>query len=306
LGGVSGLSTLLSGAYIEADTGKPSDTKPAKKSFLGLEQPPPISSDRPGKRFVLRAPDVGSLSPGSPLFYRRIQVGLVTGYSLAQAGKGVDLEVFVDSPYDSYVDASTRFWDESGIDVTLSTEGMQLNTQSLVSIIAGGLSFSSFGKARALQDDKHVFKLYDSRRSAEMVPEGVAIPILMRFDQPSRGLKAGAPVDFHGVHIGVINSVVLDLDIMTRQFFTSVEATLYPERLGKVYTDASLKDSTPQDLAESFATLVQRGLRAQFSDATIRIIRKSKGKPLALAAEHNVSERMIRLIKTRKSYAHVR
>ena len=269
LGGVSGLSTLISGSYIEADTAKSRDAKPTKKNFVGLEQPPPIASDRPGKRFVLRAPDLGSLSPGSPIFYRRIQVGLVTGYRLAEERKAVDLDIFIDAPYDSYVNASTRFWDESGIDVTLSTDGMQINTQSLVSIIAGGLSFSSFGKARALQDDKHVFKLYDSRRSAEMVPEGVAIPILMRFDQPSRGLKAGAPVDFHGVHIGIINSVALDLDIMTRQFFTSVEATLYPERLGKVYTDMSLKESTPQDLAESLATLVNRGLRAQLRTSNI-------------------------------------
>jgi paraquat-inducible protein B len=269
LGGVSGLSTLISGSYIEADTAKSRDAKPTKKNFVGLEQPPPIASDRPGKRFVLRAPDLGSLSPGSPIFYRRIQVGLVTGYRLAEERKAVDLDIFIDAPYDSYVNASTRFWDESGIDVTLSTDGMQINTQSLVSIIAGGLSFSSFGKARALQDDKHVFKLYDSRRSAEMVPEGVAIPILMRFDQPSRGLKAGAPVDFHGVHIGIINSVALDLDIMTRQFFTSVEATLYPERLGKVYTDMSLKESTPQDLAESLVTLVNRGLRAQLRTSNI-------------------------------------
>jgi paraquat-inducible protein B len=193
----------------------------------------------------------------------------VTGYKLTDAGKGVDLEVFIDAPYDSYVDASTRFWDESGFDVTLTTDGMQLNTQSLVSLIAGGVSFSSFGKARALQDEKHVFNLYDSRRAAESVPEGISIPILMRFDQPSRGLKAGAPVDFRGVHIGVINSVALDFDIMTRQFFTSVEATLYPERLGKVYTDMSLKENTPQDLAESLSTLVKDGLRAQLRTSNI-------------------------------------
>ena len=269
LGGVSGLSTLLSGSYIEADTGKSPDTKPIKKIFAGLEEPPPIASDRPGKRFVVRAPDLGSLSAGSPIFYRRIQVGIVTGYKLTDAGKGVDLEVFVDAPYDSYVDASTRFWDESGFDVTLTIDGMQVNTQSLVSLIAGGVSFSSFGKARALQDEKHVFNLYDSRRAAESVPEGISIPILMRFDQPSRGLKVGAPVDFHGLHIGVVNSVALDLDIVTRQFFTSVEATLYPERLGKVYADMSIKNSTPKDLAESLSMLVNRGLRAQLRTANI-------------------------------------
>lgn len=269
LGGVSGLSTLVSGSYIEADSGKSPETKPIRKNFVGLEQPPPIASDRPGKRFTLRAPDLGSLSAGSPIFYRRIQVGLVTGYKLAQTGKGVDLDIFIDAPYDSYVDASTRFWDESGIDVTLSAEGMQVSTQSLVSIIAGGLSFSSFGKARPLQDDKHVFKLYDSRRAAELVPEGIAVPIVMRFDQPSRGLKAGAPVDFHGVHIGIVDSVALDLDLNSKLFFTSVEATLYPERLGKVYVDMSLKESTQLDLAGSLSNLVDRGLRAQLRTSNI-------------------------------------
>ena len=269
LGGVSGLSTLISGSYIEADTAKSPDAKPVKKNFVGLEQPPPIASDRPGKRFVLRAPDLGSLSAGSPIFYRRIQVGLITGYKLAEEAKAVDLDIFIDAPYDRFVDASTRFWDESGFDVTLSASGMQVSTQSLVSIIAGGLSFASFGKARPLQDSNHVFKLYDSRRAAESVPEGIAVPIFMRFDQATRGLQVGAPVDFHGVHIGIINSVALDLDVTTRQFFTAVEATLYPERLGKVYTDMSLKESTPEDIAASLSTLVNRGLRAQLRTSNI-------------------------------------
>lgn len=269
LGGVSGLSTLISGSYIEADTDKSASAKPGKKMFVGLEEPPPIANDRPGRHFVLKAPDLGSLAAGSPIFYRRIQVGLVTGFKLAEAGKGVELDIFVDAPYDKYVDASTRFWDESGFDATLTADGVQVNTQSLVSLIAGGLSFSSFGKPRALQDSKHVFKLYESRRAAELVPEGIAVPVFMRFDQATKGLQVGAPVDFHGLHIGIINSVALDLDITTRQFFTAVEATLYPERLGKVYTDMSVKDSTPQDLAVSLSTLVSRGMRAQLRTSNI-------------------------------------
>ncbi|MBZ1349348.1 MCE family protein [Alcaligenaceae bacterium LF4-65] len=269
LGGVSGLSTLISGSYIESDTGKSSASQASKKSFVGLEQPPPIASDRPGKRFVLRSPNLGSLAAGSPVFYRRIPVGLVTGYRVAEAGKSVDLDIFIDAPFDAYVDGSTRFWDESGFDVTISADGMQLNTQSLVSLIAGGLSFSSFGKSRPLVGDPHIFKLYDSKRMAELVPEGVAVPIVMKFHQPARGLKVGAPVDFHGVHIGIINSVDLDLDLTTRRFFTSVEATLYPERLGKIYSETTLKENTPQDLAESLSVLVKRGLRAQLRTSNI-------------------------------------
>ena len=133
--GVSGLSTLMSGSYIETDTKHGDLGKATKKQFVGLEDPPPITSDRPGSRFTLRSEDLGSLSVGVPVYMRRLQVGMVTSYKLEPAGQFVEVEVFVDAPYDRYVDGSTRFWNESGIDVTLSADGMQINTQSLVSLI---------------------------------------------------------------------------------------------------------------------------------------------------------------------------
>ncbi len=269
LGGVSGLSTLFSGVYIETDTDDALHRSSDQTEFVGLEQPPPITSDRPGSKFKLRAPDLGSLGEGSPVFFRRIQAGMVTSYKLDKVGKFVDIDVFIDAPYDKYVNESTRFWNESGIDITLGTDGVQVNTQSLVSLIAGGISFASFGKNEQAVSSTEVFTLYDTRRAAELVPVGIAVPIDMRFDQPSRGLKVGASVVFQGVDIGIVNSVDLDFDAMKRKFFTRVGATLYPERLGTIYSDMKMVDRTPEEVVKSLAMLAGRGLRAQLRSANL-------------------------------------
>jgi paraquat-inducible protein B len=269
ISGVSGLSTLMSGAYIETDTKDGALGKPTQKKFIGLEEPPPITSDRPGTRFVLRSDDLGSLSVGAPVYMRRLQVGMISSYKLEPEGKFIEIEVFIDAPYDRYVDGSTRFWNESGIDVTLSSEGMQINTQSMVSLIAGGVSFGSFGKPRDIAEVDRRFKLYDNRRAAEIEPQGVAVPIYMRFDQPTRGLKVGAMVDFNGVDIGIVNSVALDFDIVRAKFFTSVNATLYPERLGAVYRDMNMSRRSVEQLTDSLALMTKRGMRAQLRTANI-------------------------------------
>jgi paraquat-inducible protein B len=269
ISGVSGLSTLMSGAYIETDTKHGELGKATKKQFIGLEEPPPITSDRPGTRFALRSNDLGSLSVGAPVYMRRLQVGMISSYKLEPEGKFIEIEVFVDTPYDRYVDGSTRFWNESGIDVTLSPDGMQINTQSLVSLIAGGVSFGNFGKARDISEVDRVFKLYDNRRTAEIEPQGVAVPIYMRFDQPTRGLKVGAMVDFNGVDIGVVNAVALDFDIVAAKFFTSVNATLYPERLGTVYQEMNMSRRSLQQLTDSLVIMTRRGMRAQLRTANI-------------------------------------
>ena len=269
ISGVSGLSTLMSGAYIETDTKHGALGKATQKHFNGLEEPPPITSDRPGTRFALRSDDLGSLSVGAPIYMRRLQVGMISSYKLEPEGKFIEIEVFIDAPYDRYVDGSTRFWNESGVDVTLSPDGMQINTQSLVSLIAGGVSFGSFGKPRDIAEVDRVFKLYENRRAAEIEPQGVAVPIYMRFEQTTRGLKAGAGVDFHGVDIGIVNTVALDFDITTGKFFTSVNATLYPERLGMVYREMNMSRRSVEQLTDSLALMTKRGLRAQLRTANI-------------------------------------
>lgn len=134
-GGISGIDTLFSGSYIEVDGGKAEEKK---QEFNGLEIPPVVSSDVPGKRFFLNAKDLGSLDVGSPIYYRRVNVGQITAYNLAEDGKHVELQTFIRSPYDKFVTQDARFWQASGVDVTLNASGFNLDTQSLASIIAGG------------------------------------------------------------------------------------------------------------------------------------------------------------------------
>ena len=108
-GSVSGLGTLLSGSYIGIGVGK--STK-KQHTFAGLEVPPVLASAEPGREFVLRSSDLGSLDYGSPVFFRRLQVGEIVGYDLDKDGKGVTLRLFVRAPFDQYVNQNTRFWHE--------------------------------------------------------------------------------------------------------------------------------------------------------------------------------------------------
>ena len=268
LSGVSGLATLLSGVYINADTKNIRGDTPKESNFKGLEQPPPISSDSPGSKFNLRSDTLGSLGPGAPIYFLRIPVGVVTEYHLDVDGKFVDLEVFINAPYDKYVNANTRFWDESGIYVNVGADGITVSTESLVSILAGGLAFGNFGPSMEMTSD-HVFTLYDNKVAASAVPIGISVPITMKFYQETRGLEAQAPVSFQGINIGTITSTKLDFDPYKGKFFTQVDATLYPALLGTLFQTMQRANQTPEQIAESFGFMVKRGLRAEIKTASL-------------------------------------
>jgi len=139
-GNVSGLGTLVSGAYISVDVGRSSVEQ---RSFEGLEVPPIVTSDLPGREFILRADDIGSLTVGSTVFYRHIAVGQVVAYALDPGGASVTIKIFVYQPYDTYVTSSTRFWQASGIDMSIDSDGVKLRTESLTSILEGGVAFQA-------------------------------------------------------------------------------------------------------------------------------------------------------------------
>jgi paraquat-inducible protein B len=267
LGGISGLSTILSGSFIEADikevdeAGKKID-QDLQLTFVGLEVPPPINSDRAGRQFIVRAPTLGSLGPGAPIYYRRIQVGVVTDFKLADDGTYVDISVFIYSPYHEYVTNSTRFWDESGVNITLSASGVDVKTSSLLSLLAGGLGFESFDKSdQKLAEAGSIFKLYNSLSAATLVPIGLAVPIVFHIDQSTRGLIKGAPIDFKGVDIGVIDDVVLEVDERRGNFYSKVTGTIYPERLGAIYNQVPQEMRNIKFVNARLLTLIKRGLR---------------------------------------------
>ncbi|WP_373510136.1 intermembrane transport protein PqiB [Thiocapsa sp.] len=228
LGGISGLGTLISGNYIGLYPGR---SDKAERSFVGLDTPPPIT-DQQGRRFVLKAPDLGSLGIGAPLYFRRLQVGEVASYTLAKDGSGIEITVFVKTPYEPYVTSETRFWDASGIDVSLDADGLEVRTQSLVSILAGGVAFDipSFASTQAPAAEGAVFPLYRDQASAMKQPDPVARRYVLYTDS-MQGLTVGAPVKLLGLTAGEIASVALTMDPETKQFRPRVLVSFFPERL---------------------------------------------------------------------------
>ncbi|MCX7514676.1 intermembrane transport protein PqiB [Frateuria sp. STR12] len=265
LGGVSGVDTLLSGAFIGADVG---DSKEEQYEFTGLEMPPAVLNGAPGKSFQLHTDDLGSLDIGSPVYYRRIQVGRVVSYTLDKDGKGVSLRIFVDGPNDRFVTRDTRFWNASGVDVSLGANGLKLNTQSLATVIAGGVAFA---EPKGPHDDSPAaedadFTLFGDEATAMSPPDGPPRYIRMRFNQTLRGLAVDAPVEFLGMNIGRVVSINLDYDAKHERFPVTVGAVIYPQRLGQAYDKLAAQAGTKDgrvDLGRMFAPLVAHGLRAQ-------------------------------------------
>ena len=263
--GVSGVDTLLSGAFINADPGK---SEKIEKNFTGLETPPSVTFGEKGKRFMLHTEDLGSLDIGSPVYLRRIRVGQVVAYELAKDGKGVDIEIFINSPNDQYVLTDSRFWNASGVDVTVGADGLKVATQSLASIISGGIAFREpkYSPDAKPAEVNATFKIFEDQTTALAPPDGEPRYIRMRFQQSLRGLAVNAPIDFLGVNIGRVVSVDLEYDPKTQTFPGVVGAVIYPQRLGAAH-DMLQGLAGEGDIEEQSARvldgLVRHGLRAQ-------------------------------------------
>jgi len=274
LSGVSGLGTLLSGNYIGFAQGKSS--KP-QRTFTGLEVPPIITGGQPGREFTLKAHDLGSLGIGSPIYYRRLQAGQVVAYDLAGDGDVVDVTIFVNAPYDRFVNPSTRFWNASGIDVSAGAGGLNVRTESLVALIAGGIAFDtpSFAPKAEPAAARSVFILNSDRATALKQPDAITARYVLYFTESLRGLTVGAPVTLLGLPAGEVTAIGLDLNPATKSIRGRVDIVSYPERLVARLQQgqAGLGQALLRDTADRHA-LIQylvenRGLRAQLRSGSL-------------------------------------
>ncbi|MGE8065781.1 intermembrane transport protein PqiB [Pseudomonas sp. NPDC089569] len=265
-GGVSGIDTLLSGDYIGADIGQANGRA---KNFKGLENPPPITYGEPGKRFTLRSQDLGSLDIGSPVYYRKIPVGQVVAYALDPNGEGVNIDVFIHAPNDQYVTENTRFWNASGVDVNVGANGFAVKTESLSSLLVGGITFRApaYSPNDKPAPEEYAYELFDDQQTALAPPNGKAQFLALRFDQALRGLKVDAPVEFLGMEIGKVVAINLDYDEKKRSFPINVGIVIYPQRLGQAYGKMlKVFNHDPSDEAGGIrliGTFIENGLRAQ-------------------------------------------
>jgi paraquat-inducible protein B len=263
-GTVSGIGTLLSGSFIGMDVG--TSTK-SRRDYVGLESPPVFASGVPGREFILKGADMGSLDIGSPIYFRRLQVGQITSYKLDDNGKGVTMHVFVNAPYDKYVQSDTRFWQASGIDVSLDATGVKVNTESLVAILIGGLAFQSPDDTadQPEADASTEFSLFSDRTEAMKRHDRIVDHYVLNFKESVRGLTVGAPVDFLGIVVGEVEAIHTRFDPVTKQFSIPVDIKLFPERFTSRFASGTVggRLATDADRQQFAQALVDHGLRAQ-------------------------------------------
>jgi paraquat-inducible protein B len=259
---VTGLGTLISGSYIGVEIGTSKETR---REFIALETQPVISGETPGRFFVLKTPDLGSLDTGTPIYFRRLQVGQVSSYELDQDGKFLTVRIFVRAPYDQYVNANTRFWHASGIDLSLTASGLTVQTQSLLSILVGGIAFETAPSVliQPPADENATFILFSDRAEAFNPPPRNPQTYQLVFKDSVRGLEPGAPVEFRGIPIGKVSDISAQIDLKTFDFSVPVTIKLDPERLGVKVFDLSNGVNLETVRRKLIDALVAHGVRAQ-------------------------------------------
>ncbi len=265
---VTGLSTLISGAYVGMAIGASSKKR---RDFVALDTQPVVTEGTPGRFFVLKTPTLGSLDTGTPMYFRRLQVGEVTSYALDDDGKALSVRVFVNAPYDQYVTPNTRFWQASGVDVSLTASGLSVQTQSFLSILVGGIAFETpaDGPVLPAADADTSFRLFNDRTEAFKLPARDPQTYLLVFKQSVRGLTRGAPVEFKGIPIGEVTDVRAQFDPKTFEFSVPVTIRVDPMSFGVNVLDAPTGEAAVAAHRRVIDGLIARGARGQLRSGNL-------------------------------------
>jgi paraquat-inducible protein B len=267
VGGISGLSTIVSGSYVEMYPGKPGE---AKRDFVGLDEPPVLPPDSRGRSFTLLANDLGSLTRGSPISYKGITIGEVEDYTLRPGNKGVTVTAFIRSPHEDLVHPETRFWNAGGVDLTLGSQGLRIRANSWEQLLSGGIAFETPDEVLSKPPSAagSVFGLYDNRRAADRAPLGPTLVYVADFLGNQRGLDSGTAVELQGVEVGEVTEAHLAYDDRAHTLVTRTTFYVDPERV-QIRNLPRAADSNQHDAVQQWIEkLVGDGMRAQVSSAS--------------------------------------
>jgi paraquat-inducible protein B len=264
-GDLSGLDTLVSGAYIAVDPGAPGGAPQSR--FVGLEEPPGVRSNEPGSTYVLRAENIGSLDSGSPVFYRDVQVGEVLGYQLGDGLGPVTINIFVKAPFDKLVKAQSHFWNSSGVTAVLQNGDFHIEFQSLAAIISGGVTFDlpPAAASSAPSPKDAVFTLFNSKADADAAGYQNNVPVVSYFTSSVSGLTRGAPVNILGIQIGEVTDVRLIVDPAAGAAKVRVAMELQPERV----IDAGTMAEVGIDPNAVLLNMMNQGMRAELDSGNL-------------------------------------
>ena len=265
-GGISGLSTLVSGAYIEMYPG----TGDPERDFLGVDDPPAIISDAPGRSFTLRAGDLGSLVGGSEIAYRGVPVGEVEGFALDRERHQIEIYAFIRAPYESLVHPESRFWNSGGVDVSVGVQGLRFRASSWQQLVSGGVSFDTPDDvlAKPPSDGGSVFRLYDTQSDALQDPRGPTLNYKVDFTGTAAGgVGPGTTVQLLGAGVGQVTAAHLQYDDSAQLMLTNVTLQIDPNRIEIVHRHGGDAGDPVAAFGTRMQKLVASGLRAQVTTA---------------------------------------
>ena len=266
--GVSGLSTVLSGVYIEGSWDEEIGSEASR--FRGSDVPPLIKPGDSGLQIAFRTTTNGSLTDNAPILFRGIEVGKVGRAQIARSGAFAISEAIIFEEHRHLINSSTRFWEASGFSVSVGPTGAEIDFQSLATLIGGGVTFDTFVSGGDTVRDGEVFEVYDTKETARnslfTISEVDPLEISVIFDENVSGLKVGAPVELIGLRIGTVDSLsgIVDVD----QFGDSrvrlnVILSIQPSRLGLP------GDTSPASALALLEERVVNGLRARLASASL-------------------------------------
>ncbi len=266
--GISGLSTVLSGVYIEGAWIPVQDSE--VREFSGLSAMPVVQPGREGTRVTLRSKDGSSLPSGGPIFFRGVEVGALDVPRVSAGGDSAIVDAFIEAPNDKYITTATRFWDTSGFTVKLGPSGLDLGVSSLGALLRGGVAFDTTFTGGQPIDNTTVFNLFideaSARQSIFTQIGDSAVPMAVIFAGSVNGLEPGAPVEFRGLRVGQVTSIT-----------AFIERTPGGKRTVRLRTaldidPRSLGLSGPTGKPEVLAFLrgaVEQGLRARLATTSL-------------------------------------
>jgi paraquat-inducible protein B len=242
-----------------------SGTAKTQHEFVGREDPPVLDTSIPGRTFLLKAGRLGSISVGSPIFYRDLPVGEVLGWDIAKMAESVTIHAFVRAPFDGYVNDQARFWNASGVSVKLGGTGVEVQLESLKALLLGGIAFdgADTGDLPASAAN-HEFPMFPDHDAANSADYSRKISVVAYFPGSVRGLGPGSEVVMRGLKVGQVTGVHLAYDPVREDLVAPVRFDFQPERI----LGAGVKAVFPTTEAAA-QEMVRRGLRAKLESANL-------------------------------------
>ena len=258
LGGVSGLSTVLSGSYIEM---APGEAAKSSRSFVGLDKPPITPPGRPGLHVTLESDVDKALTEGDPILFDGRQVGRIETVDFDTDQRLTRYSAFIEEPYDGLITTNTQFWFSSGISATVSADGVRVEVDSLAALVAGGVAFD-VPAGQPLGEplrERGFFRIHARESDIYERPHRFTVRYMVLFEESIRGLRPGADVEYRGIKVGKVLRTDINYDeidaLLGEELLMPVLIEIVPSYIG--YDDTR----EDRDVAEeAIDDMITRGL----------------------------------------------